>query len=148
MDGRNPFRTTLTPWETSICWYLELNPHNHGFIGGAEFRPSTVGEVYFQRSPKGQNGRVICSLREKVKHVSSGCLLCEGTPCGFKGNQKENPLMLVPNPAAKRTSQNGHRIRELLPSLWTSPRKLQAATIRGPRRQRAQKGPQRSERDP
>ena len=25
VDGRNPFRTTLKPWESIVCWYLQGN---------------------------------------------------------------------------------------------------------------------------
>ena len=28
MDGRNPFRTTLKPLETTVCWYLQGNHHS------------------------------------------------------------------------------------------------------------------------
>ena len=33
MDGRNPFRTTLKPWETMFCWYLQGNQIIPGFLG-------------------------------------------------------------------------------------------------------------------
>ena len=39
MDGRNPFRTTLKPWETIVRWYLQGDRKKmQGFLGG----PSTV----------------------------------------------------------------------------------------------------------
>ena len=28
VDGRNPFRTTLKPWETIVCWNLQGNHHS------------------------------------------------------------------------------------------------------------------------
>ena len=52
--GRNPFHTTLKPWETIVCWclqgnhrciacwYLQGNHRFRGFLGGAGLRPSTV----------------------------------------------------------------------------------------------------------
>ena len=35
VDGRNPFRTTLKPWETIIGWYLQKNTSFQGFSVGA-----------------------------------------------------------------------------------------------------------------
>ena len=28
VGGRNPFRTTLKPWETIVCWYFVGNHHS------------------------------------------------------------------------------------------------------------------------
>ena len=43
VDGRNPFRTTLKPWEATICWCLQGNHHPKlCWVVRNGFRPSTV----------------------------------------------------------------------------------------------------------
>ena len=47
MDGRNPFRTTLKPWEPSFVGMYRRIIIPLGFLGGARFRPSTVSPIIF-----------------------------------------------------------------------------------------------------
>ena len=52
MDGQNPFRTTLKPWETTVCWYLQGIRPFQGFLGGAKW----IGPLITARQLTGHGG--------------------------------------------------------------------------------------------
>ena len=51
VDGQHPFRTTLKPWETIVCWYLAGNHHSRVFLKWC--RMSSIHSVKFHDWRKG-----------------------------------------------------------------------------------------------
>ena len=42
VDGRNPLRTTLKPWETIVCWHLQGNHQKPEFLLAGKIGPQQI----------------------------------------------------------------------------------------------------------
>ena len=104
VDGRNPFRTSLKPMETIVCWYLRRESSFQGFLGGAGFRPSTVSWLRLaSESLKKGETRPKAQKVERVLWLQLGGLdrwFGGGFPCSLKNhsfNSKSKPIQTQPN---------------------------------------------------